>query len=158
MDTKTFHMIPHLIISAVVFFSQVVLTSWVFISVKMTMEMIFGGQYNPVFPCLWALYFHRHMVLAMIVQFAAYSVITLTLNIAIFVKVKCRTLKRNQLGKRNRYPHESKYKQNKHSRRMCTARLLTISSSKYPRSIYHGVGVLTFRYPPHPSVNRHMSV
>ena len=90
----------------VVFCLQVVLTSWVFISVKMTMEMIFGGHYNPVFPCLWALYFHRYMVLAMIVQFAAYSVVTLTLNIAIFVKVKCRASKRNQLGK----SHESQSK------------------------------------------------
>ena len=68
--------------------------------------MIFGGQYNPVFPCLWALYFHRHMVLAMIVQFAAYSAVTLTLNIAIFAKVKCRASKRNQLGK----SHESNSK------------------------------------------------
>ena len=94
----------------VVFCLQVVLTSWVFISVKMTMEMIFGGQYNPVFPCLWALYFHRHMVLAMIVQFAAYSAVTLTLNIAISVKVKCRTSKRNQLGKSKKDPLRSKSK------------------------------------------------
>ena len=98
----------------VVFCLQVVLTSWVFISVKMTMEMIFGGQYNPVFPCLWALYFHRHMVLAMIVQFAAYSGVTLILNIAIFVKVKCRASKRNQLGKRNRYPLGSKLRMSLH--------------------------------------------